>query len=372
MTLAARSDQVDFQIVFLWANSRNSSTKREDGRADLKNRCGGGEVTKVYFATNRQGGAATGFGPDIVGMEPDDVLYAVADVQGTNLTDASSGRIASIGGEAKGSFATAVENEILASNRNLLIFIHGFANSFEDAIKRAAFNADWFRASGIAAADTTVLSFTWPSLGAVIAAPPHFLADDYLADQSQAGKSAFHLAYFLSYIDNFMQTRYRTTNPAGKAFLLAHSMGNYALQGAVQWWFDNRGAGDLIFEEAILAAADEIYDTFERPNGGRLSNLPKLANRITVYSSRKDIAMYLSSAVNLTCRLGFDGPDDKRNGEIYPSAKFRMVDVTEVKDFDPVNPADATHQYYRRSKIVRADIARVMAGEGDGGLLSLP
>ena len=325
-------------------------------------------MTKVYFATNRQKDATKpgGFGAGMVGLEPDEVLYAVANVEGTVLADETSGRITGVGDETGGDFATAVENEIVASGKNLLVFVHGFANSFEDAIKRAAFNADWFRASSVAAADTTVIAFTWPSLGAVIAAPPHFLADDYLADQAQAGKSGFHLAYFLNYVDNLRARLARDT----KVFLLAHSMGNYALQGAVQWWFDHRGSADPMFDEVILAAADEVSDTFERPGGARLSNLPKLSKRISIYSSRKDVAMYLSAAVNLDTRLGFDGPDDKRDRTLYPADKFRIIDTTEVADFDPVNPPDATHQYYRRSKIVRADIAQTFAGNPpiSGGL----
>lgn len=329
-------------------------------------------MTKVYFATNRQKDPTKpgGFGAAMVGMEPDEVLYAVANVQGTVLSDETSGQIAEISATSGGGFATKTEDEIVSSGKNLLVFIHGFANSFEDAIKRAAFNADWLRASDIVAADTTVLAFTWPSLGALIAVPPHFIADDYLADQVQAGKSAYHLAYFLNYVDNL-----RLRLPTGrKIFLLAHSMGNYVLQGAIQWWFDQRGSADIMFDEVILAAADEIYDTFERPNGGRLSNLPKLSQRISVYYSRKDVAMYLSAAVNLNTRLGFDGPDDKRDQRVFPSDKFRIIDATEVKDFDPINPPDATHQYYRRSQIVRADIARTFAGDPrvSGGLGALP
>ena len=83
--------------------------------------------------------------------------------------------------------------------------------------------------------------------------------------------------------------------------------------------------------------------------------------------------MYLSTTINLNARLGFDGPSDKRDPTRYPLARFRIVYTTEVKDFDPLNPPDATHQYYRRSKVVRSDIAATMAGKPAvaGGLISL-
>lgn len=215
-----------------------------------------------------------------------------------------------------------------------------------------------------------MLAFTWPSVGTLFAAPPHFPPEAYGLDQAQAGKSGFHLAYFLNNIDQ-LRLDFHKKNPAGKIFLLAHSMGNHALQAAVQWWFDLRGSADPMFDEVILAAADEEDDTFEAKGGAKLSNLPKLTGRISIYHSRKDVAMYLSTTLNLNARLGFDGPDDKRDKTQYPDAKFRIVDCTEVKDFDFDNPPDATHQYYRRSKIVRADITTVFDDGGGGGLSAL-
>jgi hypothetical protein len=92
-------------------------------------------------------------------------------------------------------------------------------------------------------------------------------------------------------------------------------------------------------------------------------SLRNLALRISVYSSRRDIAMDLSHWVNHNQRLGFDGPDDKSNELTYPPATFRSIDCTNVYDFPSFLPIDATHQYYRRSKTVRADIAKLMGNQ---------
>ena len=83
--------------------------------------------------------------------------------------------------------------------------------------------------------------------------------------------------------------------------------------------------------------------------------------------------MYLSMAINLIERLGWNGPDDKRNTDEFPKAKFRSVDTAVVGDYDFFDPPDASHQYYRRSKKVRADIAAVMAKDPavKGGVLKL-
>ncbi len=331
-------------------------------------------MVQIYFATNRKPDATQpfGFGAELVQNRPEVITYAVADVQGIVLDQEGSGAIVGITDRTPGTWSDAATEAIVAAGRNLLVFIHGFDNAFEDAIKRAAFNAEWFRASGVAAADTTVLAFSWPSAGRLIAAPPHFPPEAYFADQTRAGKSGFHLGFFLNTIDQ-LRRDYVKRNPGGRIFLLAHSMGNFALQAGIEWWFANGGTADEIFDETFLAAADEEDDTFEK-GAARLGELPKLTRRISIYNSRRDVAMFLSTTFNHDERLGFDGPDDKRNATKYPPAKFRIGDCTGVGDFKLVDPPDASHQYYRRSKIVRTDIAAVMADDAKpaGGLFDLP
>jgi esterase/lipase superfamily enzyme len=332
-------------------------------------------MVNVYFATNRVADAAQegGYGSAIVASDPSAVTYAVAAVDHIDLGNADGGVISSITDRTPGGWSDAATKTILQTSRNLLVFIHGFDNSFAAALKRAAFNQSWLAASGVPAADTTVLAFTWPSEGRLLDSFPSLPDAAYKFDQTQAGKSAFHVGYFLNNIDQLARD-FRPANPAGRVFLLAHSMGNYALAGAVQWWFDSRGSNDLMFDETILAAADEVDDSFDRPGGGRLSKLPVLSQRISIYYSRKDIAMWLSTTVNGNDRLGFDGPDNKRDATRYSPAKFRMIDCTEVSDFEPPVLSQQTHQYYRCSPIVRSDIAALLNGTPTpaGGLGSLP
>lgn len=329
----------------------------------------------VYFATNRLAvsGAAPpdAFGADIgPPTDPNAVTYATAFVEGTDLAQEGSGTIASIDNRNAGAFPPGVADDILGG-KNLLVFIHGFDNAFSDAITRAAYNREWFAASGIAAADTTMLAFTWPSLGALFAPPPSLPADGYRRDQQFAGQSGFHIATFFAAIRPLLD---RAKAAGHRRFLLAHSMGNYALAGAVESWFAQGHPAAPLFDEVFLAAADEQADSFGGPPGTRLSRLPGLCDRISIYSSRRDIAMDLSRAVNGDERLGFDGPTDKADIAAFPPATFRLGDTTEVDDFDPLTPQDATHQYYRRSATVRADIARTMAGNPApaGGVFAPP
>jgi esterase/lipase superfamily enzyme len=78
-----------------------------------------------------------------------------------------------------------------------------------------------------------------------------------------------------------------------RVFLLAHSMGNWALQAAVESWFTHGNGDALLFDEIILPGADERYDTFDFPEPGRLSDLHRLGTRISIYFSRADSVLVL-------------------------------------------------------------------------------
>lgn len=326
-------------------------------------------MATVYFATNRKkdGTGRFGFGAQIVPPDPAAMTYAVMEVTNIALPDESSGNLSNPTDVSTGDFSATAKQAIISAGKSLLIFIHGFDNSFEDAIQRAGFNHDWFAQGGV---DTTVIAFTWPSAGVLIDSPPHGLTDAYKTDQAQAGKSGFHLASFLANVDA-LQRAFRSANPNAKVFLLAHSMGNWALQAGVQAWSEHRAGADIMFDHVFLPAADEVAGSFERPAGARLSNLRNLANQISIYSNRGDVVIWVSAAVNLDSRLGFDGPGDKSNTAIYPPAKYRLVDCTEVSDYDRCNPFDASHQYYRRSRRVHDDICAAMkAGSLPGGVIA--
>jgi esterase/lipase superfamily enzyme len=326
----------------------------------------------VYFATNRKkdGTGKFGFGSSSVPSDVAAATYAVAQVSGVTLGDADAGKITSIHDQSAGDFSQTIKDKIINSGHNLLIFIHGADNSFDDALKRAAFNREWFAATGAFAANTTVIAFTWPSSDQFFSTNMT-TEEAYLVDQTQAGKSGFHIANFLKAIVA-LRTPFQQAQRDGRIFLLAHSMGNYALQGGVQGWFDEHGPADRIFDQVFLAAPDEAADTFLRPNGGRLSNLPKLSDRVSVYFSRRDFLMLLSQAINGGARLGYNGPTEKNNRHKYPPAKFRLVDCTDALDYFPVL-LEPSHQYYRKSPAVRSDIVVCMVNKPvpDGGLVSI-
>jgi len=322
-------------------------------------------MVQVYFATNRVADAAApgGYGTAQVAT-PGESEYGAIAVTGTDLAKAASGTLGAFGLRQGGGFDPATRAEIVNSGKNLLVFIHGFANSFPDAMKRAAFNRQWFAASGRPEADTVVLAFSWPSLGAVV--DLHDGSPDptrqYKEDRIIAGRSSGAIAAFLREALSIAADM-KQRAPATRAFLLAHSMGNHALNGAVPALH----AGSPLparFDEAILAAPDEDERALELPDGTGMVRLRDAANRISVYANREDVILDLSLVLNAIRPMGKRGPASRTDTALYPPTRFRTVDCSDVHDLLQVDPApgvDMSHQYYRRSRCVRDDIALLMA-----------
>ena len=316
-------------------------------------------ATTVYFATNRIVGNAldpTSYSPTMVELlHPERITYGTAFVDGINIATNNSGAITGMGEVATGGWPAGARDDLSQPGRDLLVFVHGFDNSFSDAITRAAFNREWLAASGQPHTDTTVIAFAWPSLGQVVTFP--ILQKDYLTDQHMAAASGIHImAFFANLLPAIQQARAR----GRRVTLLAHSMGNLALQAAVEAWFlQGNGPADL-FDQVILAAGDCTYDAFGFPNLARLSGLSKLSKKTSICYSHNDQVLQLSMAVNRGAqRLGQDGPLHRTDTAAFPSASFTMLDCTQFQDyaFDFMS----SHQYYRQSKGARQLIAAQLA-----------
>lgn len=279
--------------------------------------------TTVFFASNRvltgDPTIAASYGPDIQPpLVSTDITYGTAFVNGVDIKTDQAGSITSIQNTNKGAFAANVAGDLSDGGRNLLVFIHGFDNSFEDAITRAAFNREFLAASGQPGTDTTVLAFSWPSLGRVVGFP--VLAADYLRDQKTATASGVHLMSFFAQIEPLL----RTARAHGcRTYLLAHSMGNLALQSAVENWFRDGNGNAELFNVSILAAGDCGFDAFAQPHLTGLDGLSRLSSRISVYYSGSDEVLDLSRIINELQRLGQDGPKGRADQALFPAAKYK-------------------------------------------------
>jgi len=315
--------------------------------------------TTVYFASNRvltgQVDNIGSYGPNLQPPSSSDAItYGTAFVDGIDVATNLQGTVTLIEKTSLGRFGQDAIDDLSNAGRNLLVFIHGFDNTFSDAITRAAFNREWMAASGVAAAETAVVAFSWPSLGQIVSIP--ILPGDYLHDQNMARLSGLHLMTFFANLEPILRTARANKR---RTFLLAHSMGNLALQSAVENWFLHGNGNAQLFDQAILAAGDCSYDTFDQPNLARLSGLDRLARRVAIYYSHADHVLQLSMAVNLGAqRLGQDGPRNRSDLSSFPPAQYHMVDATGFQDYD-FNFL-TSHQYYRLSPKARAVIASDM------------
>ncbi len=310
--------------------------------------------TKVYFATNRVASLGDyGFSDEIIAADAP-LTWAVADVSGIDIANPDSGGVDRYAVESADKLAGMIRDDVVLGKRNLLIFVHGFDNSFDDAIERAAYVREFYAQSGVQGADCVVVTFTWPSSGLVLEKLPAPPQAAYLRDQAIAAQSGEHLATFLKAMAALLPSM-----PADRrATLLVHSMGNVAFAQAVYTVGGTWNAPP--FDDVVLAAPDVANTVLDLPVDP-MFRLPVLAKCVSVYFSRRDLILDVSSGINGNARLGQHGPSHADRAS-FPADKFRMVDCTEARDFPSLTPIDATHQYYRRSRLVRDDLARVIAG----------
>lgn len=340
--------------------------------------------TTVFFATNRRllgpGDKAVDYaGEQGPAGDPGKLVHATAFVEGTDVQRQQTGRIASIQQVSPGAFDAQVAGD-LAGGRNLLVFLHGFANGFTDAITRAAFNREFLAASKLPGADCTIVAFSWPSRGRIIdptsvvpgvlllplsavllafgkAASP--LAFAYQEDQRAAEASAADL---ISVLDRMRPIMKQVRGRGGRVFLLAHSMGNFLLQTAMDAWAKTGLPGEVLFDEAFSVSADTGWTEKTGAPLAWLQALARLSGRVHVYHSPADEILKLSTKVNSLKRLGESGPRDVLDATLYPSPKFRFVDCSVFPDPGADRSVDTSHQFYRRVPAVRDDMAKAMAG----------
>jgi esterase/lipase superfamily enzyme len=318
-------------------------------------------MVDVLFATNRTMASANPLAPfgEREVAAGDAVYCGLATVEQININASSSGAITHIDNLVQGNFQQEQHlARIYSSPNDILVFVHGAANSFTDSITRAAYNQTWLAASGLPNSTFDVIAFSWPACSYTMANIPgdYF---DYKSDRHAAESSAAQFGAFL----NQMAALRGAVDQLGtkRINLLCHSMGNYMLADAVRTFLAMSNTPDVVFDEVILAAADETATTFSAANGDRLSQLYKVGREVTVYYSREDVAMELSHIVNKDYRLGYDGPPNEADTQFFPPSIYEFVDCSAIRDFISTD-IDRTHQYYRQSPTVRSDIVQSLAG----------
>jgi esterase/lipase superfamily enzyme len=165
-----------------------------------------------------------------------------------------------------------------SKQKEVVVFIHGFNNSFEEAARKMA-QLTWDMQF-----DGAPILYSWPSRNKLLG---------YTEDEDTVQWTAFHLRAFLEELAE--------RSDAKKIHLIAHSMGNRALTAALQVIAAKRQRGaPTLFDQVVLAAPDIGADTMELLAG----EVRPVAKRMTLYASDSDDALILSKYLHGGLRAG--------------------------------------------------------------------
>jgi esterase/lipase superfamily enzyme len=241
-----------------------------------------------------------------------------------------------------------VRRKMAKHERDTVVFIHGYGNTFRNALRHAALLKVLYNAVPF-----DMFLFSWPSDGTMV---PWM---SYHGDRVDAKASGPAIARaFLKLVDFLADIRKKTEQAEWceqRIHLMAHSMGNYALRHAVQGIRSELGDDPpRLFDNVFLFAADEDDDAFEHDHKLRL--LPRLARAVNVYYNPKDEALAISDKTKGNPdRLGSDGP---RLVDDLPR-KLTLLDCRDVASTDARDKFG--HDYHRYVPRVIGDVNGVLS-----------
>ncbi len=196
--------------------------------------------------------------------------------------------------------------------KHVTLFVHGYNVDWADAARRyAQVCKDIFKPSeglGIC------VLFTWPSNG---------LVSGYLPDRKDARRSGDQLAEVLNALYDHLVKKQLETNEErrcrAKTSIIAHSMGNYVLQHAMQhcWTRNNQPLLVSLINQLVMVGADVDNDLFsagESIDGSDGDAIANLTYRVTSLFTGRDPILGVSAGMKHfgKRRLGRSGLDQTK------------------------------------------------------------
>ncbi|HEY2412742.1 MAG TPA: alpha/beta hydrolase [Pirellulaceae bacterium] len=221
-------------------------------------------------------------------------------------------------------FFTGLEDELNQKGRNVLVFVHGYNVSFADAARRTAQMAADLKFPGAA------VFYSWPSQA-------HFYK--YRLDEKNVELSVEQLKSFLLAVAERSQAT--TIN------LVAHSMGNRLLTEALKEIDASSRNQGTLFNQVVLAAPDIDAAVFKNRIAPAIVTK---AQRITLYASSKDLALYASRQFN---------SGDPRAGDA--GNDVLVIPGIETIDASAGDCSLLGHCYYGDSVSILHDIQQLLA-----------
>ncbi len=194
-------------------------------------------------------------------------------------------------------FPSITDPEKHAGQKHVTLFIHGYNNDWKDAVRTyERICANLF--AGAEGLGLCIL-FTWPSDGLYLG---------YYPDRIDARKSAPDLAQVLSaFYDWLIEKQAAAAENAksacrAKTSIIAHSMGNFLLQKAMQvtWTRKNQPLLVTLVNQLLMVGADVDNDLFDDREGKDNTDGAAVANltyRVTALYTGRDPVLGVSAGL---------------------------------------------------------------------------
>ena len=254
--------------------------------------------TQIFYATNRDE-LADGFGMDAAPGQERRLILGSVQVEALKAplkTEAPRDLLAPPDKSGSDDFADAKAGSsakvldawltaAAAPKAVAVLFLHGFSNSFNSGVQRAAQMVDFYAGEDL---HFVPLVFSWPSDGKILTLQPgsfNFIdgaVDQYRRDQADAEAAGPALARLLTEIRRARARQEAKAAKGTRLALLAHSMGNHALASGLLSLDNGLMTAQMraLFDEAYLAAPDVSSASFAPGRSLRL--IAALARRVTV------------------------------------------------------------------------------------------
>jgi esterase/lipase superfamily enzyme len=206
--------------------------------------------------------------------------------------------------------------------REMFLFVHGYNQTFAEAARRTAQLVYDLEYAGPA------MFFSWPSQGGLAA---------YSVDEANVEWATPDLRDVLREV--------AARSGARSIQLIAHSMGNRALTGAMRSLATEPGHQPSLYREVVLAAPDIDASVFQRDLFPAMRNS---ARRFTLYSSSNDNALMASKKVHGHPRAGDSGD------------LLVVLPGLDTIDVSGIDTSLLGHSYYGDSRSVITDLHHVI------------
>jgi len=212
-----------------------------------------------------------------------------------------------------------------ASTPSVLLFIHGYNVSFEDAAMRTAqmaYDLDFLGAP---------VFFSWPSRGNLVG----YFEDEQAIERAQGD------------IEQFV-TEVLAASPGANLYVIAHSMGNRGMTRALVSFAHNHPDHAGRIRELVLAAPDIDTDVFVHQIA---PNLVAIGAPVTLYASSTDRALTISELIHGGPRAGDAGQN------------LVLLDGIETIDVTNVDTDLTGHSYVGDRRSILSDLYYIIQGD---------